>query len=112
MLVREQDVPARQQFIDAFNQYEWEGKYKAALEAAKKKAIRCVDSDLRGELFANLDNGQPIELPEGYTYEVKGVCEACNRVGMRNCAHFDECGANELIALIKPRCCPSRRRRG
>lgn len=26
-----------------------------------------------------------------------GVCHVCNRVGMRNCAHADTCGMNEIF---------------
>lgn len=128
MLIRAEYVPTEPNMADpdwysASNPGQWREaafneaveKYKVAKEAAKSKAIRVENAEFgyghqlrltvdgwSKPVLNDLKQDSLIPLPSGYTYEVKGVCEACNRVGMRNCAHFDECGANELIALIKP----------
>lgn len=48
-----------------------------------------------------LEKLKPYEIPSELNVEIKAFCKACNNAGMRNCAHFDTCGAWKEFAFIK-----------
>lgn len=53
---------------------------------------RLLKWDFKHEASEDFIDGDQITLPDGYGIDKFGVCEGCNRAGMRHCAHADTCG--------------------
>lgn len=51
-------------------------------------------------IIDNAVENQLYDIPAGFEVKVFGVCETCQKQGLRNCGYFDECSGAKIYAEI------------
>jgi hypothetical protein len=81
--------------------------FRQELQKCKQEALKngeIVNPEVIPEDWLNplLNDGETFILPEGMGFEEFGICEGCNKVGLRHCAHADSCGNNRSYVRLLP----------